>query len=41
MPGHSPTEPSNYASQQEPLLHGKKGLSGNLNPPAKLFDYTN
>jgi len=40
MPGHSLTKSSNHASQQELLLHGKKVLSGSLNPPAKFFDYT-
>lgn len=40
MPGHFLTMPSNYASQQELLLHGEKALSDNLNPPAKLLDYT-
>ena len=30
MPGHSLTKSSNHASQQELLLHGKKGLSDNF-----------
>lgn len=38
VPGHFLTMPSNFASPQVPLQHGRKVQCGNSDPQAKQLD---